>query len=95
MTNYYDALNQSESNSNSEDLIEDYNLLEKDSQSLIIEESDSFGLPSTGLSNEEFSMKVMPKQADEFTCSKCFLVHHLSRLANEQNEFMICTDCIA
>jgi hypothetical protein len=45
--------------------------------------------------NEELSVRVIPKQADEFTCSSCFLVHHRSRLASEKNGVMICTDCAA
>jgi hypothetical protein len=36
---------------------------------------------------------VLPRQADEFTCKSCFLVHHRSQLANEKK--MICTDCAA
>ncbi len=38
---------------------------------------------------------VVPKQADEFTCASCFLVHHRSRLASEENGVMICMDCAA
>ncbi len=30
------------------------------------------------LSGEELSVRVVPKQTDEFTCSACFLVHHLT-----------------
>jgi hypothetical protein len=40
-------------------------------------------------------VRVIPKQADEFTCSSCFLVHHRSRLASEKDGRMICTDCAA
>jgi hypothetical protein len=47
------------------------------------------------LSGEELSVRVIPKQADEFTCSCCFLVQHRSRLASEKNGVMICTDCAA
>ena len=62
------------------------------------DESDSaenFELPGADLSGEELSVRVIPKQADEFTCSSCFLVHHRSRLASEKNGVMICTDCAA
>ena len=38
-------------------------------------------------------MRVIPKQADEFTCGSCFLVHHRSRLASEKKGVAICTDC--
>ena len=56
---------------------------------------DSIMLPDIDLSGEELSVRVIPKQADEFTCSSCFLVHHRSRLASEKNGVMICTDCAA
>ena len=46
-------------------------------------------------SGEELSVRVIPKQADEFTCSSCFLVQHRSRLASEKGGVMICTDCAA
>ena len=63
-----------------------------------VDESDTaenFELPGADLSGEELSVRVVPKQADEFTCSSCFLVHHRSRLASEKNGVMICTDCAA
>ncbi|NKS90039.1 DUF4193 family protein [Rhodococcus hoagii] len=49
--------------------------------------------PGADLSGEELSVRVVPKQADEFTCASCFLVHHRSRLASEENGVMICMDC--
>lgn len=54
---------------------------------------DSYDLPGADLSGEEFTVRVVPKQADEFTCSSCFLVHHRSRLARGNNGTSICTDC--
>ena len=54
---------------------------------------ESYELPGADLSDEEFIVRVMPKQADEFTCSSCFLVHHRSRLARGRNGESICTDC--
>ena len=59
------------------------------------ESAENFELPGADLSGEELSVRVIPKQADEFTCSSCFLVHHRSRLASEKNGVMICTDCAA
>jgi hypothetical protein len=38
---------------------------------------------------------VLPKQADEFTCASCFLVHHRSRLAESNGSQYICRDCAA
>jgi hypothetical protein len=71
---------------------------EADAAVLDVEESDaaeSFELPGADLSGEELSVRVIPKQADEFTCSSCFLVHHRSRLASQKDSVMICTDCAA
>jgi hypothetical protein len=57
------------------------------------ETADSFELPGADLSGEELTVRVIPKQADEFTCTSCFLVHHKSRLASTTNGSMLCTDC--
>lgn len=54
---------------------------------------DSYELPGADLSDEELTVRVIPKQADEFTCTSCFLVHHRSRLADANSGSMICTDC--
>ncbi len=54
---------------------------------------ESFELPGADLSSEVLSVLVVPKQADEFTCSSCFLVQHRSRLASQKNGRMICADC--
>jgi hypothetical protein len=63
---------------------------------LDIDETDvteSYELPGADLSDEEFVVRVMPKRADEFTCSSCFLVQHRTRLARGRNGESICTDC--
>lgn len=57
------------------------------------EEGDAFELPGADLSGEEFTVRVLPKQADEFTCSSCFLVHHRHRLALQRKGELICADC--
>lgn len=54
---------------------------------------DSFELPDVDLSGEELSVRVVPLQRDEFTCSSCFLVHHRSQLARQVGERMVCADC--
>lgn len=54
---------------------------------------DSVDLPEADLSGEELTVRVIPKQADEFTCSSCFLVQHHSRLAMQSGDRMICADC--
>ncbi|RZL71449.1 MAG: DUF4193 domain-containing protein, partial [Rhodococcus sp. (in: high G+C Gram-positive bacteria)] len=53
--------------------------------------AESFELPGADLSGEEFTVRVIPKQSDEFTCTSCFLVHHHSRLADGGQ--LICRDC--
>ncbi|WP_172653135.1 DUF4193 domain-containing protein [Rhodococcus opacus] len=68
----------------------------KDTQSPVVDVEDtdtaeSFELPGADLSGEELTVRVIPKQADEFTCTSCFLVHHRSRLANAGQQ--LCRDC--
>jgi len=60
-----------------------------------IEAAEGFELPGADLSGEELSVRVLPKQDDEFTCSSCFLVHHRSQLAHEKNGQPVCTECAA
>ncbi|MFI0418342.1 DUF4193 domain-containing protein [Spongiactinospora sp. 9N601] len=71
---------------------------DKSSGSIDIDETDlaeSLELPGADLSNEELSLRVIPRQADEFTCSRCFLVHHRSQLAAEKAGEQICRECAA
>ncbi|MCW2657528.1 MAG: uncharacterized protein JWR06_1721 [Jatrophihabitans sp.] len=52
------------------------------------------GADLSGLSDDELTMRVVPVQADEFTCSSCFLVHHRSRIASKTRRGQIvCRDC--
>ena len=57
------------------------------------ETAESYVLPGADLSDEEFTVRVVPLQADEFTCASCFLVHHRNRLAPGHSGATICTDC--
>jgi hypothetical protein len=54
---------------------------------------DSVDLPDADLTGEELTVRVVPKQADEFVCSSCFLVQHRNRLALQQGDRLVCTDC--
>jgi hypothetical protein len=56
--------------------------------------AESFELPGADLTGEELTVRVIPKQADEFTCSSCFLVHHKSRLAMQKGDQQVCLDCV-
>src|ERR1700759_3239934 len=55
---------------------------------------DSFDLPDADLTGEELTVRVVPKQADEFVCSSCFLVQHTSRLALRKDGQQYCTECV-
>ena len=56
--------------------------------------NESIELPGADLSDESITVMVIPKKADEFTCSKCFLVNHMSNKAREDKKGQpICRDC--
>ena len=55
--------------------------------------AETFELPGAELGDEELTVKVLPMQADEFRCSRCFLVHHRSQLAYERKGELICREC--
>jgi len=57
--------------------------------------AENLELPGADLSNEEFSVRVVPRQDDEFTCTRCFLVHHRSQLAKMVKNQPICKECAA
>lgn len=50
-----------------------------------------FGLPDADVTDEEPVVRVLPRQADEFTCTRCHLVHHRSQLADRTRR--VCADC--
>ncbi|MBP6996998.1 MAG: DUF4193 domain-containing protein [Phycicoccus sp.] len=84
----------------SEDSIEELKSRRVDKRSSSVdvdetEQAEGFELPGADLSGEELSVRVLPRQADEFTCSRCFLVHHRSQLAAEKGGAMICRECAA
>jgi hypothetical protein len=100
MATDYDAPRRSEADELAEDSLEELKARRNEAQSgaVDVDESDSaenFELPGADLSGEELTVRVLPKQADEFTCSRCFLVHHRSRLAEESKNGLICRDCAA
>ncbi|HEU5427374.1 MAG TPA: DUF4193 domain-containing protein [Actinocrinis sp.] len=81
----------------SEDSLEELKARRVDKTAAVVDldegDAESLELPGADLSNEELSVRVLPRQADEFTCAKCFLVHHQSQLAYERNGQSICRDC--
>jgi hypothetical protein len=81
-----------------EDSLEELKSRRSDAQSssVDVDEADvaeNFELPGADLADEELTVRVLPMQADEFRCSRCFLVHHRSQLAYERNDDLICREC--
>jgi Domain of unknown function (DUF4193) len=63
--------------------------------SVDIDETDlaeSLELPGADLSGEELTVRILPRQTDEFTCTRCFLVHHRSQLATNADGQVICRE---
>lgn len=96
MATDYDAPRRNESDEISADSLEELKARRNEVQSAVVdvdEDADDFELPGAELTDEELSVKVVPKQSDEFTCSVCFLVHHRSRLADPDSGELVCRDC--
>ncbi len=99
MATDYDAPRKTDDELN-EDSLEELKARRADKNSGKVDEDEAeaaegFELPGADLSNEELSVRVLPRQADEFTCSSCFLVHHRSQLASDKNNQAICKECAA
>ena len=97
MATDYDAPRKTDDDLN-EDSIEELKArrVDKSSSSVDVDETEQaegYELPGADLSNEELSVRVLPRQADEFTCSKCFLVKHRSQLAGESAGQPVCREC--
>ena len=99
MATDYDSPRKSDDDVN-EDSLEELKARRADKQASSVdvdetEAAENLELPGADLSNEELSVRVLPRQADEFTCSRCFLVHHRSQLASDKGGQLICRDCAA
>jgi hypothetical protein len=93
----YDAPRKTETDDTADESLEALAGRRTDAATAVIdvdEGDDMFDLPGADLSGEELTVRVVPKQADEFTCSRCFLVQHRNRLALQSDRQQICTDCI-
>lgn len=102
MANDYDAPRVNESGETGADSLEELAASRRrnDATTAVLdlddgEAIDSFELPDADLSGEELTVRVLPKQSDEFTCSSCFLVQHRNRLAMHRDGRAICADCIS
>ncbi len=58
-----------------------------------VEAAETYELPGADLSHEELTVRVLPRQADEFTCAGCFLLKHRSQLAATRGGSEYCVDC--
>lgn len=97
MATDYDAPRKTEEDL-SEDSLEELKARRAEKSLAVVDEDETeaaegFELPGADLSGEELSVRVLPRQADEFTCSHCFLVHHRSQLAYEENGQPVCAEC--
>jgi hypothetical protein len=66
------------------------------SPSVDVDEADAaeaFELPGADLSDEELTVTVVPMRADEFRCSRCFLIHHRSQRSDRRPGPDICREC--
>jgi hypothetical protein len=57
------------------------------------EAAETLELPGADLSGEELSVRVVPRQVDEFACSRCFLVHHITQMAKGEGQTAVCREC--
>jgi len=99
MATDYDAPRKTDDETN-EDSIEELKARRNEAGSPVVEEDEAeaaegYELPGADLSNEELTVRVLPRQADEFTCSSCFLVHHRSQLASDKGGRLVCSECAA
>lgn len=98
MATDYDAPRRNESDEVSEDSLEELKARRNEAAAAVVDidevdAAESYELPGADLSGEELTVRVIPKQADEFTCTSCFLVYHRSRLAMERGNQLLCVDC--
>lgn len=96
-TTDYDAPRKTEADEESTDAFADLAVRRIDPTIAVLdvdeEDPEPFELPGADLSGEELTVRVLPIQADEFTCSSCYLVQHRHRLAARSDDRLICDDC--
>jgi hypothetical protein len=97
MATDFDATRKGE-NELDEDSLEELTATRDSAQDALVDEdeaaaADGFELPGADLSGEELTVRVLPAQADEFTCAPCFLVRHRSQVAREKDGLLYCADC--
>ena len=100
MATDYDAPRKTEDDGLAEDSLEELKArrIDKAASTVDVDETElaeNLELPGADLSDESLSVRVLPRQADEFTCGRCFLVHHRSQLAGDKDGMPICKECAA
>ena len=101
MATDYDAPRRGDVDELNEDSLEELKARRAEAQSgsIVVDEAElaeTLELPGavlSSMSGEELTVRVLPKQDDEFTCSSCFLVHHRSQLASDKGGRLICREC--
>ncbi|WP_420175126.1 DUF4193 domain-containing protein [Luteococcus sp. OSA5] len=98
MATDYDAPRKNDEEMN-EDSIEELKTRRNDKNSGKVDEdeveaAESFELPGADLSHEELTVRVLPRQAHEFTCASCFLVKAASQIAETRGNDSYCVDCV-
>lgn len=98
MATDYDAPRKTDDDDLAADSIEELKArrVDKSASTVDVDETElaeNLELPGADLSDESLSVRVLPRQVDEFTCGSCFLVHHRSQLAGERNGLPICKEC--
>jgi hypothetical protein len=98
----YDATRQNETQDTDDDSVQMIKALHGDVHSEAIDADDAapyeaMQLLVAELSNlqpgQEPTVPVVPMQADEFTCGRCFLIHPQSRLGRNEHGQPVCRDC--
>lgn len=98
MATDYDAPRKNEDDV-AEDSIEELKARRGDANSPDVDEdeneaAESYELPGADLSKEELTVHVVPRQDNEFTCTQCFLVHHISQInPDSEPDMPVCNDC--
>jgi hypothetical protein len=55
--------------------------------------ADIYDLPGMDISDDELTAPVIPVQANEFRCGRCFLVLHRALQAGSRDGHDVCRDC--
>jgi Domain of unknown function (DUF4193) len=92
----YDAPRTKNTDDNADESLEELTATRAAVDTAVIDEDeavDSFDLPDADIA-EELSVRIIPRQANEFTCSSCFLVQHRNRIALQLGDKQVCVDCV-